>query len=333
MNKKKILALFSGGIDSLISVVWMKNLGFEVIPIFFETPFFQSGKAITVANANGLDLKVINITTEHLAMLTNPKYGYGKHFNPCIDCHGLMFRVLKKYLDVFSADFVISGEVLNQRPMSQRYDSMNAVKKLSTIGDLIIRPLCQKRLPDTLPIREGWVNKDDLLAIQGRSRTEQLKIVNDLGLKEVANSGGGCLLTDKGYSIRLKEIINHGQLNIKQTNFLKVGRHFRLSNEIKIVINRRDDELDYLHGIISDEIILKCQRVPGPICILISSVPHEELGDKLTEYLTTAGNILLRYCPKADENETIHYGEQLNLIKEISCKRFTDAEIDKYRIN
>jgi tRNA U34 2-thiouridine synthase MnmA/TrmU len=170
MNNRKALALFSGGLDSLLSVFWMKKLGYEVIPIFFETPFFSSEKAIRVATANELDLKIIDFSLEHLNMLKSPVYGYGKHYNPCIDCHGLMFRTLKQYLDVYQADFVISGEVLNQRPMSQRYDAMNAVKKLSTIGDLIIRPLCQKRLTDTLPIREGWVNNySTFTAVVGQS--------------------------------------------------------------------------------------------------------------------------------------------------------------------
>ncbi|MCL2064544.1 MAG: 7-cyano-7-deazaguanine synthase [Candidatus Cloacimonetes bacterium] len=346
MEKKRILALFSGGLDSLVSVFWMKKLGFEVIPIFFETPFFERKKAKHIAEKNGLDLQVIDITEEHLKMLISPVYGYGKHFNPCIDCHGLMFRVLKRYLDIFEADFLISGEVVNQRPMSQRYDSMNAVKKLSTVGDLIIRPLCQKRLIDTLPIREGWVKKDDLLDIQGRSRSEQLKIAEELGLKEIPNSGGGCLLTDKGYTKRLKEIIDCGQLDIQNIGFLKVGRHFRLNKNLKLVINRHTDELEYLHTVIKNEIIMKCKRVTGPIGILISKIPNgthekDETAQEETnneheiseEYLKIAGSILLRYCPKADDEETICYGKQFELKNQISCKRFTDNEIDPFRIN
>ena len=327
MDKKKVLALFSGGLDSMVSVFWMKKLGFEVIPIFFETPFFSRKKALKIAEANGLDLQVIDLTEDHLKMLVSPVYGYGKHFNPCIDCHGLMFRTLKKYLEVYEADFVISGEVVNQRPMSQRYDAMNAVRKLSTIGDLIVRPLCQKRLTDTLPIREGWVNKEDLLSIQGRSRSEQLKIAEELGLKEIPNSGGGCLLTDKGYTKRLKEIIDHDQLDIQNINFLKVGRHFRLNDHLKLVINRHTDELEYLHTVIKNETIIKCMRVAGPIGILISKRPIDE------NYLSIAGSILLRYCPKASDEEIISYGGQFNLTNDIKCERYNDSEIDKYRIN
>jgi tRNA U34 2-thiouridine synthase MnmA/TrmU len=324
---KTILALFSGGLDSLVSVFWMKKLSFEVIPIFFETPFFPSKKAIRVATANGLDLKIIDFTEEHLKMLVSPRYGYGKHFNPCIDCHGLMFRTLKDYLELYNADFIISGEVLNQRPMSQRYDSMNAVKKLSTIGDLIVRPLSQRRLPDTLPIREGWVNKEDLLGINGRSRSEQLKIAEDFGLKEIENSGGGCLLTDKGYTLRLKELIDHDQLDLQQIKFLPVGRHFRITDRVKLVINRHIDELNYLHTIISDEIVIKCLNAPGPIGILNAQLPIDE------NTIQIAGSILLRYCPKALDTDIISYGPQFHLENQITCNRFTDTEIDKYRIN
>ena len=331
INKYKALALFSGGLDSLLAVFWMKKLGFDVIPIFFETPFFSKDKAVLVANANGLDLKIINFTEAHLTMLKSPVYGYGRYFNPCIDCHGLMFKTLKNYLELYEADFVISGEVLNQRPMSQRYDSLNAVKKLSTIGDLIVRPLSQKRLPDTLPIRDGWVNKTDLLDIHGRSRTEQLRIAEEFGLKEVINSGGGCLLTDNGYTKRLKEIIDKNQLEIKYINFLKVGRHFRINDKVKLIINRSSQELEYLHEIISDEIILKCLNVPGPIGIL-SGIENQESGD-IEQMIRIAGSILLRYCPKANDVEIVSYGNQFNLVNKASCNRFTDHEIDKYRIN
>lgn len=327
MREKKALALFSGGLDSLIAVKWMEKLGFEVIPIFFETPFFSPEKAIRVANANNLKLKIIDISQEHLQMLKAPRYGYGKHYNPCIDCHGLMFKILNRYLEEFKADFLISGEVLNQRPMSQRYDALNAVKKLSTVGDLIIRPLSQKRLPDTLPIREAWVNKEDLLDIQGRSRTQQLKIAEELNLKEVLNSGGGCLLTDKGFTTRLKELIDKDQLDFDNIKYLKIGRHFRLNEKHKLVINRHHSEMEYIKNIISNEVVLKCLNIPGPIAVLNTTLPISE------EIISLAGSILLRYCPKAQDIEIVNYGKQFNLDFTIKCNRFTDTEIDPYRIN
>ncbi|MCL1827820.1 MAG: tRNA (5-methylaminomethyl-2-thiouridylate)-methyltransferase [Candidatus Cloacimonetes bacterium] len=326
MINKRILALFSGGLDSIIAVLWMQKLGFEVIPIFFETPFFKPDKAIKIANENMLTLTTIDFSAEHLDMLKSPVYGYGKHFNPCIDCHGLMFRILKDKLVEYKAAFIISGEVLNQRPMSQRKDAMNAVKKLSTIGDLIVRPLSQRLLSDTLPVREGWVNKVDLLDISGRSRARQLAIAQEFGVKEIPQSGGGCLLTDKGYTTRLKELIDYNQLTLKNINFLESGRHFRLSSDIKVIINRQSSELTHLLSVITDETILKCQNVPGPIGILNSPLPiHQGI-------IELAGSILLRYCPKAKEIETINFGKQFNLNESMVCTKLPDPEIDKYRI-
>jgi tRNA U34 2-thiouridine synthase MnmA/TrmU len=327
---RRVLALFSGGLDSLLAVFLMKRLGFEVIPIFFQTPFFPAKKALKVAKANELEIEVIDFTDEHLKMLMAPVYGYGKHFNPCIDCHGLMFRTLKSYLQSMSADFIVSGEVLNQRPMSQRYDSLNAVKKLSTIGDLIVRPLSQKRLPDTLPIREGWVNKDDMLDIVGRSRTIQLQLAMELNLKDIENSGGGCLLTDKGYTTRLKELIDHDMLDLQNIKFLQSGRHFRIDAQTKLIINRHIHELEHLHSVIDAEIILKCLHIPGPIGILCST--HSEVIKK-EELVSIAASILLRYTPRATDVEPVSYGKQFQLVNTISANRYDDAQIDIHRIN
>jgi len=327
MKNRRILALFSGGLDSLIAVFWMKKLSFEVIPIFFETPFFTPEKALKVAQANSLDLKIINITEEHLAMLLSPIYGYGKFFNPCIDCHGLMFKSLGKYLELFQADFLISGEVLNQRPMSQRKDALNAVKKISTLGDLIIRPLSQKLLPDTLPIREGWVSKESLLSISGRSRIEQLRIAKELNLCELQNSGGGCLLTDQGYTKRLKELISYQQLDMNNIYFLKFGRHFRISPQIKLVINRNSNEMEYLLQRIDQEIIIKCLNITGPIGIINSSLPISE------DILRICGGILLRYTPKAKDMDFISYGKQFALVQHLECIKYDDQIINQYRIN
>jgi len=158
MKKKyRCFALFSGGLDSMLAVLHMHKLGYEVIPIFFETPFFNSKNAKKVAESIGFELMVHDLTELHLEMLKNPRYGFGKNMNPCIDCHGLMFKEAGRLMKEYNVDFLISGEVMGQRPMSQRKDAMNAVGKLSEVKDLLVRPLSQKLLTDTLPIREEWV--------------------------------------------------------------------------------------------------------------------------------------------------------------------------------
>ncbi|RKY46931.1 MAG: DUF814 domain-containing protein, partial [Candidatus Neomarinimicrobiota bacterium] len=169
-RKRKALALFSGGLDSLLAVKIVELAGVEVIPVFFSSPFFGPEKAIKTAKSNNLNLVIVELGEEYLEVVKNPKYGYGKYMNPCIDCHAFMFRKLGGMLEKYEADFLISGEVLGQRPMSQVLPSLNAVRKLSGYYDLIVRPLSQKLLPDTLPIRKGWISKDRLYDIRGRNR-------------------------------------------------------------------------------------------------------------------------------------------------------------------
>ncbi|MGC9362815.1 MAG: tRNA (5-methylaminomethyl-2-thiouridylate)-methyltransferase, partial [Candidatus Syntrophosphaera sp.] len=159
--------------DSILAVVWMRELGYEVHPVFFSAPYIFAERAVRSAAENGLKLTVVDISQKHLEMLSDPVYGYGRNVNPCIDCHALMFREAGGLLDQFKADFLISGEVLGQRPMSQRRNALQAVDKHSGCGDLIVRPLSQKLLSDTKPIRDEWVDKDLLLAIHGRGRKRQ----------------------------------------------------------------------------------------------------------------------------------------------------------------
>lgn len=201
-RKHKAIALFSGGLDSILAVLHMQKLGYEVIPIFFESPFYPASKARHGAKIAGLKLEIIDITPELVEVLKSPRYGFGKHMNPCIDCHGMMFRKAAEMLEKYKADFLISGEVMGQRPMSQRPDSMNAVAKLSGVRELLVRPLCQRFLMDTKPITEGWVDKEELLDFNGRGRHAQFALAKEYGLTGYDNPGGGCLLTEKHVSER-----------------------------------------------------------------------------------------------------------------------------------
>ncbi len=320
----KAISLFSGGLDSILAVVYMEKLGYEVIPVFFETAFFGPQKAIISAKANNINLKIHNITKEHMEMLLHPKYGYGKYMNPCIDCHGLMFKKAGELLDYYHAHFIISGEVLGQRPMSQRKDSLNSVAKLSGIKDLIIRPLSQKLLPDTLPIREGWVNKEDMLDIQGRNRKRQLEMAKQFGLKQIENPAGGCLLTDKSFSNKLKDLINHNQYSEQFIPFLKVGRHFRINENLKLILGRNSYENEILSNLAKDEIVIKAKDIKGPLGVLNYNKKPDE------NEIKTASSILLRYITKAQNTEKILYGKNFELSNEITATKFDDATVKKY---
>ena len=336
MVQKKIhiaLALFSGGLDSLLAVKVIQDQGIKVIPVCFESPFFSCKKAIQSAKQNNLYVNVIPLEQDYLEMIQNPKYGYGKNFNPCIDCHAFMFSKLGDMMEKFSADFLISGEVLGQRPMSQQLNGMNAVAKLSGYKDLIVRPLSQKLLQDTKPIREGWVDKELLLELRGRSRTPQIELAEKFGIIEYPTPAGGCLLTDPGYSKRLTDLKQHDMFANGFITFLNVGRHFRLDDSTKLIIGRNQNDNEYMEKLIENSakqgnIVLKARDIPGPIGIVQS---RDEIVSK--EILKLAAEILVRYLSKVNDEAVVLIQFPDGEVKEILAKKRTNGFERKMLLN
>ena len=336
MVQKKIhiaLALFSGGLDSLLAVKVIQDQGIKVIPVCFESPFFSCKKAIQSAKQNNLYVNVIPLEQDYLEMIQNPKYGYGKNFNPCIDCHAFMYSKLGDMMEKFSADFLISGEVLGQRPMSQQLNGMNAVAKLSGYKDLIVRPLSQKLLQDTKPIREGWVDKELLLELRGRSRTPQIELAEKFGIIEYPTPAGGCLLTDPGYSKRLTDLKQHDMFANGFITFLNVGRHFRLDDSTKLIIGRNQNDNEYMEKLIENSakqgnIVLKARDIPGPIGIVQS---RDEIVSK--EILKLAAEILVRYLSKVNDEAVVLIQFPDGEVKEILAKKRTNGFERKMLLN
>lgn len=324
MKKHKAIAIFSGGLDSILSVKWMQRLGYLVQPVFFAAPYFPAEKAQFSASQNGFDLLIRDISPEHLQMLLNPKYGYGKHFNPCIDCHALMFNTAGKMLEELDADFIISGEVLGQRPMSQRKDAINAVAKHSGVKDLIIRPLSQKLLASTKPIREGWVNINDLWDIQGRGRHRQIALAAELEIPYYPTPGGGCLLTDAGYSKRLRELLDHGLPDRYDLELLRFGRHFRLSPKVKFILGRDEHENEALLSHYQGSLLFDIPDQPCPIGILTGSPIDREL-------ISLAASLLMYYNKKATDDQPVLYGENI-LDHSVQAGRTDPQTITRLRI-
>jgi len=326
LNKRyKALALFSGGLDSLLSVLYMQKLGIEVIPIFFRTPFFTEERPLQTAQANGLALTVIDFSAEHLEMLRNPVYGFGKNFNPCIDCHGLMFRTAGDLLEKFNADFLISGEVLSQRPMSQRKDAMNAVSKLSGYKDLLIRPLSQQLLADTKPIRENWIAKADMLALNGRSRKPQLELAKELGVHSFPSPAGGCRLTDKNFSVRLRDLIKYNQLELDNINLLRFGRHFRLNDTTKLIVGRDENDNDMLQALNLGDVFLLVEEYPGPLCIIKGAEIDEDI-------IALSAGILAYFIKKAPDELAVPWGTEFPLQNSLTVKKADAQTINQYMI-
>jgi tRNA U34 2-thiouridine synthase MnmA/TrmU len=246
-------------------------------------------------------------------MMENPVHGFGKNYNPCIDCHALMFKLAHQIMLREGADFLISGEVLGQRPMSQRRSALHAVQKLSGAGDLIIRPLSQKLLPDTLPIRSGWVDKDDLLAFHGRGREQQFALAAELGLEYPA-PGGGCLLTDRNFSLRLSDLVAHGQADEESISLLRWGRHFRLDDKVKLIIGRTEADNHSLEQENYHGTYLLIRDVLGPLGLITASSPSPR-------HLSLAASILLYYSKKAPSPAYVKYGIDRNFDREILVEK------------
>jgi len=270
------IALFSGGLDSILAVKWMQSRGYKVYPVYFLTPYMPADRAIQSAAENGIQLIVRDISTEHLAMMQNPVYGFGKHLNPCVDCHALMFKIAGDLMADLDADYLISGEVLGQRPMSQRRDAMNLVGKLSGYKDLLIRPLSQQLLNDTLPIREGWIDKDDMLDIHGRGRSRQMELASELGIVSYPAPAGGCLLTDRNFALRLRDLIEHDELDDENLELIRYGRHYRLDARCKLIVGRDEADNDKLEAACKTGHKLHARDIFGPLGIITGSQPSAE---------------------------------------------------------
>ena len=270
----------------MLAVKLMLAQGVDVLGLFFETPFFSSTKARVSAASIKLPLKVTDLTQPHLDVVKKPKHGYGENMNPCIDCHALMLGKAGDMLQKEGASFIVTGEVLGQRPMSQNKKALFIVAAESGYGSLILRPLSAKRLPITVPEEKGWVRREKLLGLFGRSRKPQMELARTLGITEYPSPGGGCLLTDQVFSKRLKDLFSsRPSPALREIELLKVGRHFRLGPHTKLVVGRNKQENEVLLSLSEHkDLILTTASVPGPTALLLGdfSPEAEDLATVLT---------------------------------------------------
>lgn len=284
----KAIGLLSGGLDSTLAIKLIKDQGIEVIALNFTSPFCtctskNSGCSSAVKSAKelGVPLKVIVKGMDYFKIVENPKFGYGSNMNPCIDCRIYIYKKAKEFMEEVGASFLISGEVVGQRPMSQKRHTLKLIEREAGVEDILLRPLSAKLLPPTLPERNGWVDREKLLAISGRGRNEQIKIARENNI-DYPCPAGGCLLTDKFIANRIRDLFKYKKdYTLEDIKLLKVGRHIRISEHLKIIVGRDESECIKLENSFNSDkdIIIRCVEPKGP-AILIKDF-NGELPEKV----------------------------------------------------
>jgi tRNA U34 2-thiouridine synthase MnmA/TrmU len=292
---RKAVALISGGLDSMLAARVILDQGIHVEGINFYTGFCVEGhthairqrdesrrkrnNALWVAEQLGIKLHIVEVIEEYKSVVLNPKHGYGAHLNPCLDCKGFMVAKAREWMLQNGFDFIITGEVIGQRPMSQRRQTMPIVARESGARDLLVRPLCAKLLPPTLPEQLGWINRESLLAINGRSRKPQMALAAQYGFDDYAQPAGGCcFLTNEQYSAKLADLWRSRgtrEYELDDIMLLKVGRHLRPRANFKVIIGREEGENHFLDGYRKQFVYLTPISHPGAVA-LIDGAPTQE---------------------------------------------------------
>ncbi|MBS7653604.1 hypothetical protein KEJ43_00815 [Candidatus Bathyarchaeota archaeon] len=327
-RKPKALTLLSGGLDSLLATKIILDQGVDVEAVHFVTPFCRcSCDSISrFSKEFGIKVHGIFLGQEFLDIIANPRYGYGSQMNPCIDCRILMFRKAKELAEEIGADFLVTGEVLDERPFSQRLRAMQLIEEEAGLKGKVLRPLSAKLLSLTEAEKKGWVSRERLFAIKGRRRTQQIELAAKYGIKDYPNPSGGCLLTDPAFARRVRDHLRHeGKLTIKDAILLMIGRHFRI-NGVKVIVGRNKNENDRLLTIAEQYQMphLTVKDYKGPITLIV--------GERDPGIIEKATAITVRYsdAPKSIPVSVLYkHAEERG---EIAVIAMGDEQIKHFRI-
>jgi hypothetical protein len=293
MNRKAV-ALLSGGLDSRLAIRLIREQGIEVEALNFRTIFGCCKDEASRAAADlGVRLTVVGMDERYLDIVKRPRYGYGKGINPCVDCRIYLFEIARKFMDQVNASFVISGEVVGQRPMSQKRRDLDIIARDAGLEDLLLRPLSAKLLPPTLPERLGLVDRERLLGIEGRSRKQLIELARQFGFPDIPQPSTGCALTEPLFAKKVRDLIELSP-NARQWDFelLRVGRHFRYDSQSKIVLGKDESQNEQLRRMAQQDRASTCSIVEpenfrGPTALITGTVT--------TELLDFVGGLILRY--------------------------------------
>jgi tRNA U34 2-thiouridine synthase MnmA/TrmU len=299
-NQTTALALFSGGLDSTLACRVVAKQGIKVVAVKFVTPFFgyellkiQDEYILKIKETSGIDVILRDVTVPYLELLKKPAHGFGKHFNPCIDCKIFLFSEAKKMMPEIGASFLVTGEVVGQRPMSQRRDTLRVIERDTDCEGILVRPLCAKNLEPTQTELDGLVDRELLLNFSGRNRTPQIKLAQQFGITDYPSPAGGCILADPILSVRIQKYYQQNKKIVPEDILLLLmGRQFNLPTGGWLVVGRTEQENEKIEGLLQpDDWLLEPKDIPGPTAILRYSSEAEELK--------TAASIIVRYSKKS----------------------------------
>ncbi len=280
----KAIVLLSGGLDSRLAIRLMQEQEVELEAVNFFTIFCTCtarGKscpeAVSAARSLGVPLQVFEATEDLMKAVEDPRFGYGRAVNPCLDCRVIMLRKAARYMRERGASFIVTGDVLGERPMSQRRDALRMIEREAGLEGLILRPLSARVLEPTIPEKRGWVNREKLLDIQGRSRKQQMKTAREWNINDYPCPAGGCRLTEKGFAKKVVDLIEHGMWNPGQAAALMIGRHFRLAPDTKVILGRNEGENNVLAGRgKKGDVLLEPADFPGPTALVTGRPTPED---------------------------------------------------------
>jgi hypothetical protein len=330
----KAVALLSGGLDSTLAILVMLRQGIEVTAVTFLTHFgcdisdssSCSKNPFPAAEKFGFKVKLCHLADKFIEIVKNPYFGHGRNMNPCIDCRILMLREAKEFMGMIGADFIVTGEVLGQRPMSQRRDTLHVIDREAGLRGYVLRPLSAKLFAPTVPEKEGFVKRDRLLAISGRSRKPQMALAEELGLTDFPAPAGGCLLTEPNFAYRLRELFGHDpNPSLDNLRLLRFGRHFRFSPRCKAIVGRDEKENEVIASFAEKRgYVLHVKGVGSPIVFLS--------GDDSADYITLAASLCARYSDARNLSEVeVTVGKAADSWR-ISVPPATDTLVGNYRI-
>jgi len=327
---KKAIGLLSGGLDSTLAVRIMLDMGIEITALNFMSPFCTctsksagcKNQASKVADEFGIKIRLVYMGQEYIDMVANPKYGYGRNLNPCLDCRIMFFKKAKDIMADEGASFIFTGEVLGQRPMSQRRDTFNIIERDSGLKGLILRPLSAKHFKPTIPEKEGIVDRELLLGLSGRSRKGQIRLAEEMGINDYPCASGGCLLTEFNFARRMKDLIEYMEIPaVKDTKFLRIGRHFRIDKDCKVIVGRDEAENEKLERLAtSDDYLLSVDGYRGPLTVVRGMIKDD--------LIQIASQITARYSDAPRDREIpVNCRRKLDNLQSTLFVRAMDDEI------